>query len=407
MFRKSLLAGAFLLSLGAHADNCRTEMLDYQGYLRLVITQSQPDWNDPYCTYGYRQCVASIRLNPNLEPSCRVVPLDIYGNPMYSYEPSYECTTTTTTYYDDGTSRTRTTHAPCGSERGETRTDDRPDPRPNPRPHWNPGTGGNSGGTHTPNPRPHWNPGNGGTSTNPGTNTSTNNGSNSNTLPPSGSSGGTIHPPRPIPENASGLVEIKPRIEVDTKALLKNNILMSNGKEYQAEIFDGQRSIENGETVIMAGNTFTVVSSKASSYLIKPEGNHKETVNVSRSQIAITRGCSYSICVTDAIYNLLSSRVEAVVGLTTEGDLITKAQGESINPNPVKLGNIAPAKGCSSNRSLQPICVGNTVQLSDGRFMEILAIQLDGAVVGRMNADRNYSAAVFANINPAEMVVVN
>ncbi len=407
MIRKSLLAGLFLMSLGAQADNCRTEMLDYQGYLRLVITQAQPDWNDPYCTDGYRRCVASIRLNPNLQPSCRVVPLDIYGNPMYQYGPSsYECTTTTTTtdYYDDGTSRTRTTNTPCSSER----PDPRPRPQghggnypggnttPNPRPHWNPGHGGNtSGGSTTTNPRPHWNPPSGGSTNNP------------NSLPPSGtSSGGTIHPPRPIPENANGFVEIKPRIEVDVKALLSTNILMANGKEYEAEVFDGQRSIESGETVIMTGNTFTVISSSGSTYLIKPEGNHKQSMSVDRSQIAITRGCSYDICVTDAVYNLVSSRIEAVVGLTTEGELITKVQNEKINPNPIKLGDIAPAKGCSSNRLSQPICVGNTVQISDGRYVEVIAIQLNGTVVGRMNADRNYGAAVFANLDPSEMTVV-
>ncbi len=71
---KAFFAGLiFLVSVGALADSCQTEMVDYQGYVRVIFTQGQPNWTDRNCASGYNRCVESIRLNPSMRPICRVV----------------------------------------------------------------------------------------------------------------------------------------------------------------------------------------------------------------------------------------------------------------------------------------------------------------------------------------------
>lgn len=308
------MSGFLLLAFGAQADTCRNEMVDYHGYVRLIITQGQPNWTDRNCYWSYQQCLATIRLNPAMRPSCRVVQLNAQNTP-------------------------------------------RPQP-PTPNPN--------------PTPRPQWNPGD-------------------DDRRPSG-------PPRPGTSN--GRIQPAPRLEVDLSAIDTEGLLLANGEATRFEIYEGRRAVEVGETVIKSGATYTVVSAEGNQYEIQLEGSRKkkDLLRVKREEIAITRGCALNVCVTDPVYIVPRGRVEAVVGLTASGDLVTKniADGK-LSEVPVKLKEVALGKGC-----VQHVCVGNVVQGKNNSFFEVLAIQNDKKLV--LKQERGSS--VIANVDPAALIVV-
>ena len=211
--------------------------------------------------------------------------------------------------------------------------------------------------------------------------------------------------PRPSPTQPPRTSQA-PRLDVDM-TVFDASFVLTNRDQIIREIFDGQRKVEMGETVFMKGTTYRVVGAKNSVYEVQPETSNKkkDILKVSRDQIAVTRGCTLNVCVTDPVYNVPRGRMEAVAGITTLGEIVTKNEETGkLNEGPVRLKEIALGKGCVYNRSNQEVCVGNTVQNRNHVFMEVVAIQHDRKLVVRQT-EGSYSS-MKANIEAADLVVV-
>ena len=180
---------------------------------------------------------------------------------------------------------------------------------------------------------------------------------------------------------------------------------MADGKEYSVEVFDGQRAIESGETVLLFDASYTVVDVEKDDITLQPEnGRKKDIIKVKRDKLAVTRGCSLQVCVTDPVYNIARGRMESVAGITFDGDVITKDINGKMSGGALKLSQLAPAKGCVLTRDKKSACVGDTVMASNNSYYEIIAVQYDQNVVVRSTDQRN--GAVYANRDAASFVVV-
>lgn len=87
------------------------------------------------------------------------------------------------------------------------------------------------------------------------------------------------------------------------------------------------RDLERGETVYFKNNPWLVVYETAeNTYELMPVGGKKSEIenNVSRSDIAITRGCLRKICAKSSVYYTRAQKEMAVEGIGYNGKYVLK-----------------------------------------------------------------------------------
>lgn len=87
------------------------------------------------------------------------------------------------------------------------------------------------------------------------------------------------------------------------------------------------RDLERGETVYFKNNAWLVVyETSENTYELMPVGGKKSEIekNVSRSDIAITRGCLRKICAKSSVYYTRAQKEMAVEGIGYNGKYVLK-----------------------------------------------------------------------------------
>jgi hypothetical protein len=101
----------------------------------------------------------------------------------------------------------------------------------------------------------------------------------------------------------------------------------------------------------------------------------------SRSEVAVTTGCSGSFCVGNSAYRVASdSRLVQIAGLSLDGTYVVRFLDTGAMAGGWSSAELAATRGCS-----QGVCVGQSVYrvASDSRLTQVVGIQSDGTFVLR------------------------
>ncbi|MFL5784697.1 MAG: hypothetical protein ACJ76H_08825 [Bacteriovoracaceae bacterium] len=168
---------------------------------------------------------------------------------------------------------------------------------------------------------------------------------------------------------------------------------------------DATRDIEDGETVISNGTLQIVVSVDGGNfYSVKPEGNDDDIIhNVSRQNMAVTRGCHAGLCATDSVINLTNSSYAAIAGIEYNGQYVIKTvDGTEALTFDVNGSFLARTTGCTKENKSK-VCVGNKVLRGRGLYYTVVGIQLDGNVVIESDDE---PGKLTINVNPYSLLIL-
>ena len=114
-------------------------------------------------------------------------------------------------------------------------------------------------------------------------------------------------------------------------------------------------------------------------FVLKYSDNNLTGSGWNRSDLAVMKGCSGDICVSDDIYNVSNNRYARVVGIQQTGKFVLKYNDNALTGSGWNRSDLAVKKGCQSN-----ICVGNRVfNSSNNRYARVEALQQNGKFVLR------------------------
>lgn len=192
--------------------------------------------------------------------------------------------------------------------------------------------------------------------------------------------------PTPVP---TPVPNPEPRVEVPTSTNTAGN--------------EAQRAIEEGETVIFNNKPHIVVNIPSAGFLdLKPEGGNRRSIQteVSRSYVAITRGCQFGICAKESVINLKTASYAAIAGISFDGTYILKNVGNTEYVLNVKSDEFALTKGCTTTTN--KVCVGNVVQDRNNVYWTVVALEWTNDLVLESTDD---SKKIVLKVKPDSLLV--
>lgn len=163
---------------------------------------------------------------------------------------------------------------------------------------------------------------------------------------------------------------------------------------------DYRRDLALGETVIYQGSLWIVTFIQENGlYELLPEGGKKKDTqkNVTRKDIALTRGCLRDICTKSSFISKTSQSYVSVEGIDYNGTYVVQDVGSKAITGQVEFYNLVKTTGCVQGN--EEICTGNTVLARTSnyynRYYEVAGIQSD-----RLLVLKDEDGKLYFNVDP-------
>ncbi len=164
-----------------------------------------------------------------------------------------------------------------------------------------------------------------------------------------------------------------------TNHVERSQLSVTTGCTY--DVCVGQEIILNTRKVTVVGLTY------GDNFLVR-DSFGSVTNNIERSQLSVITGCAYDVCVGQEI--ILNTRKVTVIGITYGNDFVVRDSFGSVSTN-IARDSMAILSGCIRHPHQAQICVGDQVLTRSNSYSTVIGLLNNGLVVLRDS---------FGNITP-------